>query len=69
MVARYDLEIYAQGAAGQCDMEKRELGDYVLYTDYQKLEERIKELEQRISDQGWEIEFRRETMQQRIPKW
>lgn len=52
MVARYDLEIYAQGAAGQCDMEECELGDYVLYTDYQKLEERIKELEERISFQG-----------------
>lgn len=37
MVDRYDLEVYSQGAVGQCDMEKCEDGAYVLYEDYDAL--------------------------------
>lgn len=41
MVTRYDLEVYSQGAAGQCDIVPDPEGDYVLLADYNKLEERL----------------------------
>lgn len=44
MVDRYDLEVYGQGAAGQCDMEQCEDGPYVLYEDYDNLYRRFYEL-------------------------
>ena len=44
MVDRYDLEVYSQGAAGQCDMEQCEDGAYVLYEDYDNLYRRFYEL-------------------------
>lgn len=44
MVSRYNLEIYSEGAAGQCDMEQCEDGAYVLYEDYHSLYRRFHEL-------------------------
>lgn len=45
MVDRYDLEVYSEGAAGQCDMEKCEDGAYVLYEDYLALEKKLSAVE------------------------
>lgn len=45
MVDRYDLQIYSEGAAGQCDMEKCEDGAYVLYEDYLALAEKLSAVE------------------------
>lgn len=39
MVDRYNLEVYSEGAAGQCGMEIHRDGDYVLYSDYLALKE------------------------------
>jgi hypothetical protein len=41
MVDRYDLQVYSEGAAGQCDMELSENGGYVLYADYAALEAKL----------------------------
>jgi hypothetical protein len=55
---RFDLE-YCDGESGRCRADLREAadGDWVLYADYQALENKCSRLERELEKAGYPITF------------